>query len=117
MGMAFLIKMFGVSLAATLGIELTMAFALGLRSVKYLVLVVLANVLTNPPAVLFYWLGTQYLPGVPQISLQIVIEAVVMAVEAVIYISFAKQPWWDIRHPAAFAIAANLASWLLGRFL
>lgn len=115
--MVFLIEMFGVSLAVTLAAELFAALAAGYHSVKCIGLVVLANVLTNPAAVLLHWLGMQYLPDMPKLAWQLVIEAAVIFTEASVYRSFAKQPQWDMKRPVAFAILSNLLSWFLGMMI
>lgn len=87
-------------------------------------LVVLVNVLTNPPAVLLCWLARQYLPdaagmaaGMPAFFLQVIVEAAVVAVEAYVYRSFAKEPQWGIRRPVVLSVMANLCSWLGGIIL
>lgn len=110
----WLIKMFGISLILTLLIELSITFLFGLRSGKKLLLVVLVNVLTNPPAVLFHWLGSMYLHFFPDLQIQIAIEIVVITVEALIYHSFTKKEQWQIQKPVLMAIVANLCSWIAG---
>ena len=89
-------------------------------------LVFLVNVLTNPPAVLACWLGRRYLTGttcivmempagMPQtLPLQLIVEVVVVAVEAYVYGSFAKDSRWGIRRPMMLSVTANLCSWLCG---
>lgn len=109
-----LTNMFGVSLAVTIVAELAVVFIFGLRSLKALCLVILVNVLTNPPAVLLYWLGRQYLPDIPWLIQQLAIEAAVVAAETYIFCSFAKLPRWRIKNPAVLAAAANIGSWLFG---
>ncbi len=117
-----LIEMFTVSLTLTLAVELAVAFMLeragkprrGKRWGREMLLVVLANVLTNPPAVLLCWIGGLYLPRLWEIPVQLMVEAGVMVVEACIYQSFAHLPRWEIRRPVLLAVAANLCSWLTG---
>lgn len=137
----YLVEMFGVSLALTMGIELAVACYLlrggerggragGLgrvacfqlrrgkweRGRRWGVIVVLVNVLTNPPAVLFCWLGRIWLPAA-EVPVQLAAEALVVAVEAYVYRCFAGKPGWGIERPYLLAAAANVCSWLGGRWL
>ena len=81
------------------------------------ILIILVNLLTNPPAVLVCWLGSLYLPFPARLPLELAVETGVIAVEAGIYRSFAKQPGWRIPKPVLLAAAANLCSWAAGRIL
>lgn len=75
-----LIERFGVSLAITIAVELAVAFLSG-RGLwkcsggrqlgKKVLLVMLVNVLTNPPAVLVCWIAGLYLPGLPRKMLRL----------------------------------------------
>lgn len=124
---AYLIEMFGISLAVTLGVEAAMAFFWPGRKRKCagtdmgkgrfgrrLLLVLLVNLLTNPPAVLLNWLGRLYLPVFLQWALQIGVEILVVAAEAFVYRSFGEKEQWRMERPVAFSIGANACSWLLG---
>ncbi len=110
----YLIRMFGISLALTLAIELAAAYLFGLRTGKSMLPVALVNVLTNPPAVLCNWLCRLYLPDYHRVAVQIVIEAAVVLVEAFIYCRFAKNEERQIKRPVLLAVTANGCSWLLG---
>ena len=110
----YLIRMFGISLMLTIVIELAVAFLFGIRTGKGMLLVVLVNVFTNPPAVLCNWLCRLYLADYHKMPLQLVIEAAVIAVEALIYCGFARDERWQIRRPALLALTANGCSWLIG---
>ena len=110
----YLIRMFGVSLMLTLVTELAIAFVFGLRTGKNMLLVVLVNVLTNPPAVLCNWLCRMYLPDYHRISVQLAIETVVVIVEAFVYCLYARDERRQIRRPVLLAFAATGCSWLLG---
>ena len=97
----YLMKMFGYSLAVTVLAELAVVFLFlkfqgqaGCSRRAVALLVVLVNVLTNPPAVLICWLGRIYLPWA-QIPLQIMVEGAVVAVEAYIYHSFENKLRWN----------------------
>lgn len=122
---SYLIELFFVSLILTIVVELAVAllcsrvrashsFLPAIYGKKRILLVVLVNVLTNPPAVLVCWLFRLYLPGMPEIPVQLVIEVLVVAAEAWIYRSFAKAPQCEIDHPVMLSAAANLCSWLFG---
>lgn len=113
----FLIRMFGGSLAITVAIELAVAFLLGMRTGKGMLLVALVNLLTNPPAVLCNWLCMLYLTDYRRIPVQLVIEAAVVTVEALVYCSFAKDCVWLVRRPVLLSLTANGCSWLLGLLL
>lgn len=116
----YLMKMFGYSLTVTILLELAVVFLFlkfqgqvrcSRRAMA--LLVVLVNVLTNPPAVLICWLGRIYLPWA-QIPLQIMVEGAVVAAEAYIYHSFGNKSFWNVEHPVMLSATANLCSWLLG---
>lgn len=121
----YLIEMFGISLVLTLIVELAVVFLVsrvrfplfGQRQGKGIALVVLVNVLTNPPAVLLCFLGRLYMPYFPELLVQLAVEIMVVAVEACIYCSFAKEPQWQIDRPILLAVMANLCSWLFGRMM
>lgn len=100
----YLLEMFGISLGLTLLIELPVGFAMGLREWKYAALMLLVNMLTNPPAVLVCWLGVPQLP----------VEVAVVILEAVIYLWFSRDEAWNIPHPIGLAVAANAISWISG---
>lgn len=114
---AYLVEMFGVSLIFTIVIELTAALLLGASGKKALLLVILVNVLTNPPAVLLNWLCRLYITGYLRMPVQAVTEAAVTAAEAGIYCSFAKDTRFRIKRPVILAITANACSWLFGVIL
>ncbi|MDE7477775.1 MAG: hypothetical protein K2M91_07480 [Lachnospiraceae bacterium] len=110
----WLVEMFGISLLLTVIIEIAVSFLMGFCSKKQLLLVVLVNVLTNPPAVLFHWLGSMYLQMISDLWLQIVLEIAVVLTEALIYRSFSKKEQWQMKKPVLMSIAANLCSWIAG---
>lgn len=114
----YLLKMFGVSLLLTIGIELAVAgfvkIPLSRRNIQ---LIVLVNCLTNPAAVLLVWICGRMFPGVSGLLFQIPIEAVVILAEAVVYRLFAAEQGWDIQKPVQLAVIANMVSWLVGVLL
>lgn len=105
--MWYLFEMFSVSLVLTWLIELTVAAVMGFRDRRSILLVILVNLLTNPAAVLLCHLGIPQLP----------VELAVIAVEACVYTSFAKDTRWQIPHPIGLSVAANLIAWFAGIIL
>ena len=97
----YILEMFGISLGLTLLIELPIGFAMGMRGKKYILLMILINVLTNPAAVLLCWLGAAQIP----------VEIAVFGVEAGIYYWFSKDEGFTIKHPILLALVANFVSW------
>ena len=106
----YLLEMFGVSLLWTLLVEGLIGFAWGFRRKKYFLLIFLVNVVTNPVAVLSYWMYRVYWAG-PSMAVQIAIEVIVVLTEAWIYSTFSKEDEWNIPHPVLLAVIANAVSW------
>lgn len=106
----YLLEMFGMSLLWTLLVEETIGFFWGFRRKKYFLLIFLVNVVTNPVAVLSYWVNRKYWFG-PSLTVQIIIEILVVLTEAWIYSIFSKDEEWDISRPILLAIVANAVSW------
>lgn len=100
----YLLEMFGISLGLTLVLELAVARVLGLKNRRYILVLILVNLLTNPPAVLLHWLG------VPQIPLEIA----VVLVEAGVYRLFAGEESWDLPKPVWLSLICNGVSWGTG---
>ncbi len=98
---------FVISLILTLAIELPIALLWGLRG-RTLVVVTLANIMTNPLAVALHTAV-----GVPQLP----IEIGVVAAEAVVYCTFSRTPEWQIGRPVWLAVVSNTVSWGLGLVL
>ena len=113
----WLLNMFGTALLFTLLIELAVAVLYNIRSRQKLLLVVLVNILTNPPAVLLHWLGSLYLPALPDLWLQLGLELLVILAEALIYHSFSTKKESQLQHPVLLSLTANTCSWLAGFFL
>jgi len=112
----YLVKLFGVSLGLTLLLELGCAFYLGIRRKKEYLLVILVNILTNPPAVLLYWIYRNYFLG-NSMFIQILLEFIVVFAEAWIYYSFAREEKWRIKRPILLAVVSNVMSWGTGLLL
>ena len=100
----YLLEMFGVSLGLTLLLELPIGMCMGMRKRNQIILMVLVNILTNPPAVLSCWLGAS----------EIMIECIVIFVEAAVYLYFGRDEAWKIKHPIGLAFLTNGFSWLTG---
>lgn len=98
-----------VSLALTLALELIMALIWRVKNWHDILLVVLVNVMTNPPVVLTHNLIMLDTP----LIFTIVIEAVVVALEGLCY----KYKARSIKKPFVFAISANAFSYISGLFL
>ena len=113
----YLIRMFAISFLLTVLIETNVALLFRWRKRHMLLLVILVNLLTNPPAVLICWLGRIYLPPLFSAPIQLFVELMVILTEAYIYCRFAKSPGWQGGHtlrPVRLAIISNMCSWLLG---
>lgn len=106
----YLLEMFGISLLWTLLVEELIGFFWKFRRKKYFLLIFLVNVVTNPVAVLSYWMNRIYWFG-PSLTVQILIEILVVLTEAWIYSIFSKDEEWDIPRPILLAIVANAVSW------
>lgn len=127
MRMGDLAPMFGFSLGLTVVIELAAAFlylcfaSRGAFSRSWngsmVLLLLLVNLLTNPPAVLLCWLGSLYLPVFTRLPLETAVEALVILVEGAVFRSFAEKPQWQIPGPFILAAVINISSWLIGRML
>ena len=100
----YFLEMFGVSLGLTILLELPVGICFGMRSRKNILLLLLVNILTNPPAVFICWLGCP----------EILVETVVMITEAMIYTWFSRDENWVIARPVALSVTANTISWLTG---
>lgn len=98
----------GVSLALTLLFELGFALACGIRR-RDLLLVALANVLTNPVVVLTALLCRAY-TSLPEAAYVAPMEALAVLTEALVY----KKGAEHIRRPLLFSLCANAVSYGLG---
>ena len=95
-----MLKIFALCLGLTLAIELPIAYFWGLRR-RELVTVLIANVMTNPLAVVLHLCGIGQLP----------IELGVVIAEGIAYsLHFEKRPW-------RLAVVSNAVSWGIGLLL
>lgn len=105
-----ILEMFGVSLGLTIVLELLVLLFLKEYSKENARLLILVNVLTNPPTVLLVWLVGQYFPEIHKIAVQVPPELLVVWTEAFIYRSFVENNGWKIKRPVLLAVAANAVS-------
>ncbi len=99
--------MFGISLLLTLLIELGIAVALRLKK-RELLIVLLANVFTNPAAVYISWAFDTGLLG------QIVIETGVIAAEWLIYKVADRWGKYTFKRPFLYSVVMNVISYGVG---
>ncbi len=107
-----MLQSLGISLILTLTAELAFVFLIGIRRRKDVLLVVLVNIMTNPPTVILYHLLTGY-AGCSPLFITLALEAPVIYIEAVIY----KKYGHSIRRPLLVSLFANLLSFATGYFL
>lgn len=101
-----------VGLLLTELLELSFAALLRIRDVRSLGLILFTNLLTNPLAVLFFYIsiyGFQF-PFIPATA---VIETVVVISEWLIY----RQAKLPVSSPLLFSLASNGVSWICGTLI
>jgi len=98
-----------ISLAATAVLEEAFFFITGKRGVKDALLVLAANVLTNPPVVLIYWLAV-VCAGWNRIVVTVPLEVAAVVVEGWIYRTRGN----GFKRPFLFSAAANGFSYGIG---
>lgn len=96
------------ALALTLALELIFALVWRVRK-EGLLVVALMNLMTNPAANVFYYLGVQIL-GWPPLWLTLALEAAVVAVEGICCRGIIRRPW-------LFALLVNLFSYGVGALI
>ena len=99
-----------ISLSLTIIFETVLALLWGVRQKRDILLIVLANIVTNPVAVTLYYFFCKYL-GLR--FMVVLIELGVVIIEALIYEHRAS----DIKKCLWFSAAANIASYGLGYIL
>jgi|GEM_PF-3830819 len=102
------------SLALTLGTELPLAAALGLRSRETLRVAALMNVATNPPAVFCITLARKFWPPGPALAVFLALEVLVWLAEAGLLRVGADYVW---KRALGYSLALNSASCALGILL
>ena len=109
------LKIFGVSLGLTLVIELALAAVFRVRSKRGLLIVLLANILTNPAAVFLCialgpFFGGLFLP------FQLLVEAAVVLVEGRVYRDF-REDLNAVFPPLLLSLILNACSYGTGLIL
>lgn len=102
----------GLSLGLTLLSELLLCLVLGYRSGRVLLMVILANILTNPAVVLCFWLLTVDIELAP-LPVTLLLELCAVAVEWLCYKFRAK----ELEKPFFFSLFLNGSSYFLGFIL
>ena len=95
-----------VSLALTLVLETLFCLAVGLRGTRNLTVIVLVNILTNPPVVLLNNILLKN-TNLPRFLIITVLELTAILVEALYYRSCGE----NIKHPFALSFGANTFSY------
>lgn len=108
---------FGVSLGATLLLEVPTAALLGVRTRRGILIVVLANILTNPAANLAVWVLALACPGVSRLLRELPVELCVLAVETAVYLAFSRKRGDVLPRPVLLALVCNVISWGTGFLL
>lgn len=104
-----LILALAFSLAATVLLEACFFLLTGKRNKKDLLLVILVNVLTNPPVVLLFWLAALH-TSINGWIIKAPLEILAVLIEAFYYKRYAR----DIKRPFLFSLAANAFSFTAG---
>ena len=100
------------ALGLTLALELAFALLWGVKGRRDLILVVLVNVLTNPPVNLLFHLLAD-LRSLPALPVLITLEVSAVAVEWLYY----RKTDNGIHHPLPFSLCANGFSYCAGHLL
>ncbi len=109
------LKAFGVSLGLTLVIELTLALLFRVRSKRGLLIVLLANVLTNPAAV-FLCMAFGPFSGKLFLLFQLLVEAAVVWTESRVYRDF-REDLNAALSPFLLSLVLNACSYGTGLIL
>ena len=105
--------MFGISLGLTLAIELPIAYSMGIRSGRGILIVLLTNVLTNPAAVYAAFLLKRHFPAAGRFTVELPIEAAVFTAEWLIYRSF-RETDDEFKKPFLLSLVCNAVSYGIG---
>ncbi|MBR3036902.1 MAG: hypothetical protein IKI54_06395 [Lachnospiraceae bacterium] len=107
-----LLKIFGISLGLTLLIEMGLAWVFRVRTKRGLLIVMLANILTNP-AVVFLNLFLQPYTGDWHLALQLLLEAGAVLTEAFVYLQFRTELQASLK-PFPLSLVLNACSYGTG---
>ncbi len=101
-----------ISLSVTVALELAFSLIFRIRRKSDLLLLVIVNVITNPPVVLLNYLILQR-TELPQMLVAALLEASAVLIEGVYYRRYSE----NIRRPFLFSFGANAFSYILGLLL
>jgi len=104
-----LLAALAISLVLTLALETGFFFVTGKRDKKDLLLVILANIITNPVVVLTYWLTVLH-TDLNTVIIIIPLEVFAVVTEGYHYKKFGR----SFRRPYLFSLAANIFSYGTG---
>lgn len=107
-----LLTLLGISLILTIMFEVQTAYVLGVRDSKDLLLILLINLLTNPPVVIAYYLVYNYAPRYLTLT-TIGLELLVILTEY----HYLKNYGRRIKHPFILTASMNLFSFGVGKVL
>jgi hypothetical protein len=107
-----LLQVMLISLGLTVVLEVIFVLALKNRDIRLLVLIVLINILTNPPTVLIYTLLTQYGNFSP-LYITLGLEMLVIFVEY----RYLKSYRENMKYPLWLSIGMNVFSYTAGRII
>ena len=109
-----ILKVFAICLVLTIFIEAISSFILGYRTIKEQCIIALINMATNPVVVYLSWIFSLIHNIVVQTCLLIIIELIVVIVEAIMLKKFATKkdiPFWII------SLLNNGTSFIIGLFI
>ena len=101
-----------ISLTLTLILELAFCLVLRVRGKHALTMVVLVNVLTNPPVVLLNTILSRK-TELPHVLIVFILELAAILIEGIYYKHYAD----EIKRPFLFSLGANAFSFLTGLIL
>lgn len=110
--MSAVLQMFLISLGLTILIELPLSLLFS-REKKSLLVVLLVNILTNPPAVLICFLTSVFLSAKLYYPVQLAVEVLVVLTEGAVYYAFQKTDGL-YRRPFLQALILNAVSYGIG---
>ncbi len=113
--MGYVVLSLFISLLLTELIELIVGIFFKMKGTYTVTVVLLVNLITNPVAVLIKVFA--YAAMDESAALVPLIELGVLFTEALIYKLFSKEKRFTIEKPLLYALAANLASYLIGEIL